>query len=154
MALQDVVGERVAEHDGADLFDAAYGQLPQVPIPPAGMDAFADRAEFVLRLARFARHPGSPSQHARAVAAARQIGIAAVLGLGRRTIDLDPLAMRPLDVLGTAKAAIDEMACGKLASRARNCSSIGRIRPRSEPLLTTSTSTTICSPAALATCTL
>ena len=44
VALQDVVGERVAERHGADLLNAAHGQLPQVPVAPAGMDAFADRA--------------------------------------------------------------------------------------------------------------
>lgn len=42
MALEDVVGEGVPEHSGTDLFDAAYGQEPQVPVAPASMDAFAD----------------------------------------------------------------------------------------------------------------
>ena len=42
VSLQDVVGECVAEHHGPDLFDTAYGQLPQVPIAPAGVDALAD----------------------------------------------------------------------------------------------------------------
>ena len=154
VALQDVVGERVAEHDGADLFHAAYGQLPQVPVAPAGMDAFADRAGLVLRLAGFARHAGAPGQHSGAVAAPRQVGVGAVLGLGGRTIDLDAFAMRPLDVLGAAKAAVDEMALRRPPGRARCRSSIGRMRPRSEPVLQILMATTICSPAALATCTL
>ena len=41
-ALKNVVGESVEEHDSADLFDAAHDQLPQIPVSPAGMDAFAD----------------------------------------------------------------------------------------------------------------
>src|SRR3954451_19793591 len=86
VALQDVVGERVPEYDGTDLFKATHRQLPQVPVAPAGMDAFADRSGFILRLARFACHPCAPSQHTRALAALRQVGIAAVLGLGGRTI--------------------------------------------------------------------
>src|SRR5205085_12001853 len=60
MALKNVVGESVEEPGGADLFNAAHDQLPQIPVSPAGMNAFADRAGFVLRLARFASHPGSP----------------------------------------------------------------------------------------------
>src|SRR5678816_3289085 len=79
------------------------------------MDAFADRAGFVLRLAGFAAHAGSPSQYARAIAATWLIGIGAVLGLGGRAVDLDPVAMRPLDVLGAGKAAVDEMASRKMA---------------------------------------
>src|SRR5215468_7120085 len=55
-SLQDVVCERVPEHDGANLIDAADGQLPETPIAPAGMDAFADRAGFVLCFAIFAGH--------------------------------------------------------------------------------------------------
>ena len=117
MALQDVVGERMQEHDGADLFNTANGQLPQVPIAPAGMDAFADRARLVLRLTGVARHTSSPSQHARSVAAPRQVGIGAMLGLGGRTIDLDPFVMRPLDILGAAKAAVGEMASRKMAGQ-------------------------------------
>src|SRR3954467_5501153 len=100
VALQDVVGEGVPEHDGADLFGAAHGQLPQVPIAPAGMDAFADRADLVLCLARIACHPFPPSQYPRAVTTTRQIGINAALGLRGRTVDLDSLLMSPLDVLG------------------------------------------------------
>jgi hypothetical protein len=53
MPLQDVVGECKQEHPGAGLFDAAHGQLTQVPIAPAGMDTFADRAGLVLSLALF-----------------------------------------------------------------------------------------------------
>src|SRR5271156_2467234 len=60
VALQDVVGEGVPEHDGLDFFDAAHGQLPQVPVAPAGMDAFTYRTGFVLGLARFARHSSTP----------------------------------------------------------------------------------------------
>src|SRR5664279_563449 len=56
VTLQDVVGERVPEHDGADLFDAAHGQLPQVPVAPAGMDALTNRTGLVSGLALFARH--------------------------------------------------------------------------------------------------
>src|SRR5580704_6065791 len=105
MALQDVVGERVPEHDRTDLFSAAYGQLPQVPIAPAGMDAFADRAEIVLRLACFAGHPRPPSQHAWAVSSPRQIGVGAVLRLRWRTINLGTLVVSPLDVICAAEAA-------------------------------------------------
>src|SRR5207237_3844632 len=117
-ALQDVVGGCVPERDGADLFDAAHGQLPQVPVAPAGMDAFAYRAGLVAGLAGFARHSRAPGQHPRAVAASRQVRIRAMLGLGGRTKDLDALGVRPLDVLRAAKAAIDEMVFGQTA-RAR-----------------------------------
>src|SRR3954467_14348120 len=89
VALQDVVGERVPEHDGADLVDAAHGQLPEVPVAPAGMDAFADRASAVLCLAGFAGHAGAPGQHPGAVAAPGQKGIDAAPGFGRWTKDLD-----------------------------------------------------------------
>src|SRR5437667_12873243 len=95
MALQDVVGKGVAEHDGTDLFDAAHGQLPQVPVAPAGMDAFAYRAELVAGLALFARHSRTPGQHPRTVAASRQVRIGAVLGLRGRTKDVDALGVRP-----------------------------------------------------------
>src|SRR4051812_27494025 len=117
MPLQDIVGECVAELHGADLFDAAHGQLSQVPVAPAGVDAFTNRAEFVLRLAHLTPHSGTPSQHADTVPASRQIRIAAVFGLDRRAIDLDPLAMRPLDVVGVAEAPIGEMASRKMASQ-------------------------------------
>jgi hypothetical protein len=112
VSLQDIVGERVPEHDGANLFNAAYGQLPQVPVAPAGMDAFTDRAGLVPGLARFARHAGAPGQHSSAIAAARQVGVRAMLGLSGRTKDLDAFGMRPLDVLPAAKAAVHEMAFG------------------------------------------
>src|SRR5271154_3169888 len=118
VALQDVVGEGVPEHDGADLFDAAHGQLPQIPVAPAGMDAFAYRAGFVPGLARFARHSSTPGQHSRAVTAPWQIRVRAMLGLRWRTKDLDAFGMRPLDVLCAAKAAVYEMAFGQTA-RAR-----------------------------------
>src|SRR6266404_4750728 len=88
VALQDVVGERVPEHDCADLFDAAYGQLPQVPVAPAGMDALANRTGLVPGLALFARHSSAPSQHPRAVAASRQVWVGAMLGLSGRTKDI------------------------------------------------------------------
>src|SRR5438132_9267821 len=78
VALQDVVGECVPEHDGADLFDAAHAQLSQVPVAPAGMDALAYRAGLVSDLARFARHSGAPGQHPRAVAAPRQVWVGAM----------------------------------------------------------------------------
>src|SRR5512138_797206 len=107
MSLQDVVGEGVTERDCAHFFDAAHGQLPQVPVAPTGMDAFADRTTFVARLARLARHSGTPSQDTWAVAAPWPIGIGAVLGFGGRTIDVEPFGMRPLDVLRAGKAAID-----------------------------------------------
>src|SRR5258708_11223209 len=93
-ALQDVVGEGVPEHDGADLFDAAHGQLPQVPVAPAGMDALAYRTGLVPGLALFARHPRAPGQYPRAVAASRQVGGRALLGLSGRTQDVDALGMR------------------------------------------------------------
>src|SRR6185437_1962738 len=85
MALQDVVGECVPEDDCADLFDASYGELPQIPVAPAGVDAFADRAVVVLRLPGFARHSRPPSQHAWTVSSPRQIGIGAVFGFRGRT---------------------------------------------------------------------
>src|SRR6266496_5805438 len=85
VALQDVVGEGVPEHDGADLFDAAHGQLPQVPVAPAGMDALAYRTGLVAGLARFARHSRAPGQHPRAVAAPRQVRVGAMFGLSGRT---------------------------------------------------------------------
>src|SRR4051794_14896499 len=115
VALQDVVGERVPEHDGADLFDAAYGQLPQVPVAPAGMDAFAYRPGLVPCLARFARHSSAPGRHPRAVTAPRQVWVRAMLGLSGRTKDIDALGMRPLDVLCAAKAAVREMVFGQPA---------------------------------------
>src|SRR6187397_644531 len=68
VSLQDVVGDRVPEHDGADLFDASHGQLPEIPVAPAGMDAFADRAGLVLCLAGFAGHARAPGQYTGAVA--------------------------------------------------------------------------------------
>src|SRR5205809_2191029 len=115
MALENVVGERVVQHDGTHLCDAAHGQLPQVPVAPAGMDAFADRAALVERLAGFARHPLAPGQHALMIATPRQIRIGAVLGLGGWTIDGDPLAMRPLAVLGRGEAAVGKVASRKMA---------------------------------------
>src|SRR3954464_13941324 len=79
------------------------------------MDAFADRAGFVLRLACFAAHPGTPSQYAGAVAAPRQIWIGPMLGLGGRAVNLDPVAMRPFNVFGAGKAAVDQMTFWKMA---------------------------------------
>src|ERR1700757_1716516 len=117
-ALQDVVGEGVPEHDGADLFDAAHGQLPQVPVAPAGMDALANRTGLVPGLALFARHSRAPGQYPWAVPASRQVGIGAVLGLSGRTKDIDALGMCPFDILGAAKAAVREIAFGWTA-RAR-----------------------------------
>src|SRR3954462_10896364 len=113
MRLQDIVGERVPENDSPDLFDVTYGQSPEAPIAPAGMDAFADRANLVLGLAVVTRHSGAPGLQAWTVAATRQERIDAAPGSGRRTIDLDALAMRPLDILSTAEPAIDEVTAGK-----------------------------------------
>src|SRR5665213_3430997 len=115
VALHDVVGEGVPEHDGADLFDAAYGQLPQVPIAPAGMDALAYRTGLVAGLALLARHPRAPGQHPRTVAASRQVRIGAVVGLSGRTKDVDALGVRPFDVLCAAKATVREIAFGQTA---------------------------------------
>jgi len=67
VSLQDVVGQGVAEDDGADLVDAAHGQLPEVPVTPAGVNAFADGAELVLCFAGFAGHARAPGRHAGAV---------------------------------------------------------------------------------------
>src|SRR5260370_3538310 len=80
------------------------------------MDAFAYRAGLVPGFARFARHSRAPGQHPRAVAAPRQVWVRAMFGLSGRTKDLDALAMRPLDVLSTAKATIDEMVFGAEAA--------------------------------------
>src|SRR4051794_3697077 len=79
------------------------------------MDAFADRTDLVLCLAGFACHPLPPSRYPGAVTATRQIGINPALGLGRRTIDRDVLLVRPLDVLGAAKPAVDDMTLRELA---------------------------------------
>src|SRR5215207_5805579 len=73
------------------------------------MDALADRARPISGLPFVARHPAAPRQHARPIVAAGKIGIGAVLGLCQRTIDVDPLAVRPLDILRGGEAAIDEM---------------------------------------------
>src|SRR3954465_197211 len=118
VALQDVVGESVPEHDGADLFDATHGQLPQVPVAPAGMDALANRTGLVPGLALVARHSRAPGQYPRPVAASRQVGIGGVLGLSGRAKDIDALGMRPFDIIGAAKAAVREIAFGWTA-RAR-----------------------------------
>src|SRR5438874_12734834 len=72
-------------------------------------------AELVAGLALFARHSRTPGQHPRTVAASRQVRIGAVLGLRGRTKDVDALGVRPFDILGAAKAAIDEMFFGKTA---------------------------------------
>src|SRR5580700_2710780 len=117
VSLQDVVGERIQECDGTDFFDAPDVQLSQVPVAPASMDAFADRADLVLHLAGFAPHSGPPSRNPRTVTATRQIRISTALGLGGRTEDLNAFTMCPLDVLGAAKPAIDEMAPRKEALR-------------------------------------
>src|SRR6516165_7432495 len=111
--LQDVVGECVPEDDVVDLVDAAHRDLPELPVPPAGMDQFADGGHFVLCLAGFARHPGPPSQGPLAVVVSRQIRISPALGFGRRAKDLDPLAVGPLDIGSAAKSAIGEMASGQ-----------------------------------------
>src|SRR5262245_3191135 len=113
MSLKNVVGKREPEHDSSGFLDASHGELVEIPVAPASMDALADRAALVLRLAVLARHSGAPSQHPRTVAGTRLIRIGAVLGLCRRTIDLDRLAMRPLDVLGGREAAVGEVASRK-----------------------------------------
>src|ERR1700694_994820 len=115
VALHDVVGEGVPEHDGTDLFDAAHGQLPQVPVAPAGMDALAYRTGLVPGLALVALHPRAPSQYPRAVAASRPVGVGTVLGLSGRAKNRYALGMRPLDVFRAAKAAIDKMVFGQTA---------------------------------------
>jgi hypothetical protein len=43
--------------------------LPEVPVPPSGMDAFADCAGLVLCLAGFAGHASTPGRYARTVVA-------------------------------------------------------------------------------------
>src|SRR3569833_16889 len=88
VALHEVVGEGIPEDDCADLFEAAHGQLPQVPVAPAGMDALADRPGLVSGLALFARHERPPGQHSRAVATSRQVWIGAMLGLSGLTKDV------------------------------------------------------------------
>src|SRR5579871_3427054 len=69
VSLQYVVGEGVPEHDGTDLLDAAYRQLPEVPVAPTRMDAFADRTGLVLCLAGFTGHASTPGRYSGAVLA-------------------------------------------------------------------------------------
>src|SRR5208337_4310480 len=107
--LQKVVGEGVQVHDGADLFAAPHGHLPQVPVAPAGMDAFANHADPVLRLAVITSHSRPPDRFPLSVRGARQTGINAGLGFRGWTEHFDPLAMCPLDVAGVAKPAIDDV---------------------------------------------
>src|SRR5665213_3922376 len=109
-ALQDVVGEGMPEHDGSDLDPAAYRQADEVPIAPPSMDALADRAFPIQGLSGLACHPLAPSEHAGAVIPARRVGVAPLLGFGRRTVDLDLLGMGPFDVLAGTEAAIGEVA--------------------------------------------
>src|SRR5437899_9444752 len=91
MPLKDVVGEGEQEHHSGNLFKASHGDLLEVPVAPAGVDAFADRAALVLQLALLAGHPGAPRQHARTIVAARLERVGAMLGLRGRTVDLDLL---------------------------------------------------------------
>src|SRR6266536_827552 len=154
-ALQDVVGEGVPEHDGADLFDAAHGQLPQVPVAPAGMDALAYRTGLVSGLARFARHPRAPGQHPRGCRRA-------AAGTGRCHVWIEWADKRPRCPRHaptrcprhSPKPPSTRWCLGRPPGRVRCRSSMGRIKPRSDPMLQILVSTTICSPAALVTCTL
>ena len=79
LGLQYVVCQSVPEHDGAHLGLASHVEADQVPVAPAGMNAFADRSSAVLQLAFLAGHPASPGEHARTVAGSRLAGIAAML---------------------------------------------------------------------------
>src|SRR3954468_10491716 len=117
------------------------------------MDAFADRARLVLCFAGFAGHASTPGQGA-GPSPRREKGIDTVPGFGRWTVTLDAFAMSPVDVLAATEPPSTIWRRGKRFSRARVRSSIGRIRPRSDSLLSTSIATRISLPAALATCTL
>ncbi|KKZ85462.1 hypothetical protein RPHASCH2410_PA01685 (plasmid) [Rhizobium phaseoli Ch24-10] len=81
----------------------------------AWMHSQIDRG-FVLSLARLACHAGPPGRHTRTVAAPRQEGIGSVLGLSGRTKDLNPFAVRPLDIFSAAKTAIGEIAPRQMAA--------------------------------------
>ena len=67
IALQNVVAERVQQNGRSDLFEATHSQADQIPIAPAGVDAFADAAFLILRLSLLARHAFAPSRDAGAV---------------------------------------------------------------------------------------
>src|SRR6266567_3781961 len=110
VSLQDVVGERMPEHHRSDLGLAAHVQADQVPVTPSGVDALADRATPVLCLSLVTLHPASPSEHAGTIVGSRLERIAAILGLGRRTIDRNPFAVGPFDVVGCRKPTVGEMA--------------------------------------------
>src|SRR5205085_7272424 len=93
VGLQNVVGERVPEHHRGDLGLASHIQADEVPVAPSSVDALANRSNSVLCLSLIALHPASPGEHPGTVCGSRLERIAAVLGLGRRTIDVDPLVV-------------------------------------------------------------
>src|ERR1043166_3006279 len=115
VALQDVVRERIPQHHLFNLDGASHGQLLEIPVAPAGVNAFADAATLVALLALLARHAFSPGAHAGPVCSARRIRIAAVLGACGRTIDFDTALMRPLDIRASHEATVNQIALRQAA---------------------------------------
>src|SRR5882757_11513683 len=110
MPYQDIVCEGKPAQNRENLVTAANCELAQAPIAEAGVDAFAWGPAFIDALAVRAVHPPAPGFHAWAIIPARRIGISAMLAVGRRAVDLDPLGRGPFDVLILVEPTVDEMA--------------------------------------------
>src|SRR3974390_2297211 len=107
--LQDFVGEGVPQHYCHDFGLTPDIQSDEVPVAPSSVDALAHRPIPVLLLPLVTGHARAPCGDPWAVSVARLVGIAAMFGLGRWTMNGPTLVVSPFDILVCPEATVGKM---------------------------------------------
>src|SRR5690242_20451118 len=115
MAGQDVVGQREPMQHRIYFLAPANGELVEVPLSEARVDAFAHCAPLENAFTVRALHALAPGGNSRTIFGARSIRIGLVLTAHRRTVDVHALRGGPFGVLVLVESAVDEMTLGQPA---------------------------------------
>jgi hypothetical protein len=108
-ATQQIVGERVQQHDAAHLAAAAHQDLPKIPLAHLGEQAFQLRADPVHPLAEGPAHQLAPDRHSGTIARLRRIRVLAVAPMAGRDHRGGIVGPGPLDVGEPAEPAVGQI---------------------------------------------